>query len=234
MAEEIVAFSGGISVREPDGRFQPVKTPSGFTDSAFRNAVAAADLAYRTNGQLPSVDDCYRVWPRIPKKTYAALFLSEEFKQALRYRGVEWDSNAGLSLEQGMALLKLTDPSDRRTTGVKLKELGIPMPKYEAWMRQPLFAESYAKRTEALFAGAVPMALNKIVANAEMGDMRAIELILNITGRWNPSAQSVEDARAVVMKVIEAVIKHVPDSSVRAAIMADVSLYAGTLQALEG
>jgi hypothetical protein len=233
MADDIVLMPGGISVRPPDGRFKQVKTPTGFTDIAFRNAVAATDTAYRTLGQLPTVNEVHEFWPRIPVKTYAALFLTDEFKEALRYRGVEWDAEAGLSLEQTMALLKLTDWTDRRTTSAKLKELGIPMARYQAWMQNPLFKTSYTRRTEASLGDAVPMALNKLMGNAELGDQRAIEKILEITGRWNPAATQVEDARQVVMAVVEAVIRRVGDAQTRQDILADVALVAGTLGAIQ-
>lgn len=237
MAVDVDTFDGGIVVRDPNGAFQPVTTPAGFTDLAFRNAVAAFDSAYRTLGRLPSVDDVFTVWPKVPKVTYSTLFLTDEFKQALRYRGVEWDPDSGLTLEQNMVLLKLTDPTDRRSTSAKLKELGVPMPRYQAWLKQPLFLGSYRKRSEEGLSEAIPMVLNRLIGNAEASDQRAIEKVLEITGRWNPAAQEVENARTIVIKVMEAVVKHVTDPDIRRAIMADVTVAAGTLgamQALEG
>jgi hypothetical protein len=68
--------------------------------------------------------------------------------------------------------------------------------------------------------------------SAAAGEDRAIEKVLEISGRWNPNAQSVEDARVVVMTLVEAIIKYVPDPEVRAKIMSEVSLTAGTMKAL--
>lgn len=232
--EEIEAVHKAIVVRDADGRFQRVPTPSGFTDLAFRNAVAAADGAYRTSGMRPSVDECYLFWPKISKKVYAQFFLTDEFKQALQYRGVEWGENPGLSQEQGFALLKLLDPSDRRSTSTKLKELGIPFAKYEAWTKQPLFMATYKKRSEAMFEASAPVAITALLGEVEDRNMRAIELYLAMSGRWNPAERQVEDARAVVMKFIESLTRHETNPEIRKAIMADVALYAGTLQALEG
>lgn len=232
MATDFETFEGGVIVRQADGRFQSAKTPEGFTDLAFRNAIAAYDTAYRTQGRLPSVDEVYKVFPKLPKVTYSTLLLTPEFKQALHYRGIELDSEAGLSLEQSMALLKLTDPTDRRSTSTKLKEMGIPMPKFQAWMKQPMFLASYRERSEKGLAEAIPMVLQRLVGNAEASDQRAIEKVLEITGRWNPAQQQVEDAKTVVLAVVEAVIKHVSDPDVRKEIMADISLVAGTLGAL--
>lgn len=233
MESDFEALSGKITVRNVDGRFRPIATPAGFTDTGFRNAVAAFDTAYRTLGRLPSVEEVHTVFPKLPIITYATLFSTPEFKQALEYRGVQWTNDIGLSMEQSMALLKLCDPTDFRTTSVKLKELGVPMARYQAWMLNPLFLHSYKERSERGLKEAVPMVLQKLIGRAEASDQRAIEKVLEITGRWNPQAQQVEDARTVVLKVIEAVIKHVTDPEVRKAIMADVALTAGTLGALQ-
>lgn len=219
---DIALVEGGIRVRPKGGVFRAVKTPLGYTDEVFRSAVSAFDSAFRHSGKLPSVDEVHEFWPRIPKSTYASLFLTEEFREALKYRGIDWQTDNGLSIEQSTLLLKLTDFTDRRTLGVKLKELGIPMARYQAWMQQPLFKATYLKRTEESFKDAVPLALNRLIMNADGGDQRAIDKILEITGRWNPNQQQVEDVKRVVVGLVEAVIRHVTDAETRKAIMDDV------------
>src|SRR5688572_15833275 len=98
MSDDFPMIDGGIKVRSKDGRLSPVKTPLGFTDYVFRSAVAAFDTAYRTLGKLPSVTEVHEFWKRIPLKTYSALFVTPEFKQALEYRGIEWEVDNGLSI----------------------------------------------------------------------------------------------------------------------------------------
>lgn len=222
VTDDIEKVDGGIRVRKDSGSFRRVETPAGFTDYVFKNAVVAFDTAYRYYGSLPDVEQVQKFFPRIPLTTYSKLFITDEFKQALAYRGIEWEVDSGLSMEMSMALLKLLDPHDRRPQTVKLKELGIPYPKFQNWMRNPLFKESYNKRTEENMKDAVPMALNNLIGNAGAGDQRAIEKVLEITGRWNPAQQQLEDAKTVVVKVVEAVIKHVQDPEIRKLIMQDV------------
>lgn len=219
---DIEVIPGGIRVRPKDGRFKVVPTPSGYTQETFRAAVSAFDSAFRTNGTIPTVDEVHEFWPRIPRSTYATLLGTKEFREALEYRGISLDENAGLSMEQAALLMKLVDFTDKRSLGVKLKELGIPMSRYQAWMQQPLFRASYFKRTEELFKDAVPLALNRLVANVDAGDQRAIEKVLEITGRWNPNQQQVEDVKKVVVGLVEAVVRHVTDAETRKAIMEDV------------
>lgn len=233
MTNSFEVFPGGVSVRDKAGTFKPVKTPDGVSDLAFRNAIATAYTFWNANGKLPSVKDLHKLHPAIPTGTYSAIVLTDEFQDALRYRGVEWNPEAGLSLEQQSVLLKLQDYTDRRTISAKLRELGVPMARYQAWLKHPLFREMTNKGAENVLSEAVAPTLQALAANATAGDNVAGKLLLEISGRWNPNQQSLEDARVVVMAMVEAVVKHVHDPQVRAAIMADVRLKADTLQALE-
>jgi hypothetical protein len=232
VANNFVEKTGGIMVRDAKKGFQPVDTPVGYTDSQFRNAVAAAYTFYRQTGKLPSVTDLHNTHDRIDVRTYSGIILTDEFKKALSYRGIEWDESAGLSLEQQSVLLKLADFTDRRSIGVKLKELGVPMARYQAWLRHPAFRKATNDAAESVLQEAIAPALTALAGKAAAGEDRAIDKVLEISGRWNPNAQSVEDARVVVMTLLEAIIKHVPDADVRKAIMSEVSLAAGTLEAL--
>jgi hypothetical protein len=232
VANNFVEKPGGILVRNLAQGFNPVSTPTGYTDIEFRNTVAAAYTFWRQAGKLPTVTDLVNVHSNINAKTYSGILLSDEFKQALAYRGIDWNESAGLSLEQQSVLLKLQDFTDRRSIGAKLKEMGVPMARYQAWLKHPLFRKAVNDAAENVLQEAVAPALTALAGKAAAGEDRAIDKVLEITGRWNPNAQSVEDARVVVMTLLEAIIKHVPDPEARKAIMSEVSLAAGTLEAL--
>lgn len=233
MADNFLVGDGHISVRDRLKGFKPVNTPVGYSDTEFRNAVAAAYTFYRQAGKLPTATDLHNLHSAITAKTYGTLMLSDEFKVALSYRGIEWNEEAGLNLEQQSVLLKLQDFSDRRSLGVKLKELGVPMPRYQAWLKHPLFRKAMNTIAESVLSEAVAPALIALSGKAAAGEDRAIEKVLEISGRWNPQAQSLEDARVVVMTLLEAIIKHVKDEDIRKAIMSEVSLAAVTLEALK-
>lgn len=229
MTDDIEAFDTGLSIRHPDGRFQQVKTPAGFTTLMFKMAVSAFDTAFRQLGHNPTVDEVYRVWPKVSKKSYSALFLTPEFRTALEYRGVLWEVDSGLSIEQQHTLLKLSDPFDKRSLPVKLRELGVPMPRFQNWLKQPLFWATYNKASIDNYHDALPAIRNRVIGLAEGGERWATELIYAKTGEWNPQQQQLEDARALILKIVEAVNKHVPDPKVRGQIMADVALHGVTL-----
>lgn len=229
MTDEIEAYNGGIEVKSPAGKFKQIATPAGFTDAAFRNAVTAFDTMYRVNGAVPTVDDVNK-FANLDKKKLSALLLTDEFKQALEYRGIQYDPERnGLTMEQQTALLKLSDPFDKRALSTKLKELGIPMPRFQAWLKQPLFFQIYNKYSQDAYREALPALRNRLISNAESGDYKSLELVFAITNEWNPAQQSLEDARIVIMKIVEAITTHVKDPDVRKAILTDISLYATTI-----
>lgn len=204
-----------------DGRVQRSPVPDGFNRETFRTVLAAVDTLYRREGHFPTVDEVYTSWPKIPKKTYSAAYATSEFERALELRGIATSPNPGLSEEQGLAILHLSNP-DGKSIQHKLRGLGISQAKFHAWMRQPLFAETYRKRAEQNLGDAIPVAINSLVANADRGDQRAIEKLLEISGRYNPAQIEQANARQVVLIMVEAVLKHVSIKEERTAILTEV------------
>lgn len=211
-----------ILVVNQDGRVRRSPVPEGFDPSVFRDILAAINIYYLRNGVVPTVDEVHKSWDRIPKKTYSKAYATDELAVALDIRGIDMQPTSGISPEQARAIQLLSDPTDRRTLNVKLRQLGISMPKYQNWMRQPLFAELLSKRSEQNLGDAVHVAMNRLIGNADAGDQRAIEKVLEISGRYNPQQQELVNARQVVLVLVEAVLKHVPDKEAKDAILAEV------------
>jgi len=212
---------GEIVVIHEDGRVRRSPVPDGVDRETFRNALAAVDVLYRRAGIFPTVEEVYQSWPKITKSTYSKYFATSEFKQALELGGISMSPNSGLTEEQSIAILHLSNP-DGKSLQSKLKQLGISMPKYQAWMRSDLFASTLRQRSEQNLGDSISTALNQLVANADRGDQRAIEKLLEITGRYNPSQIEAENARQVVLVMVEAVLKHVTDKDEKAAILNEV------------
>lgn len=213
---------GRVVVRDKSSGIHPIPVPTGISELAFRNAVAVVVTFYLNNGVLPTVEQMHDSWRKIPVSTYAKIVVEPEFAQALAYRGIEWAGSSGLTLEQRNVLVALSDPTDRAGLGAKLRRLKVPYSTYQAWMRQPHFAEARRQQAEHNMGDAVPMLLDGVVSKAEAGDLSAIKLGLEISGRYNPQQQQVQDAKAIVQALAESVVRHVKDPEVRSAILADM------------
>lgn len=208
MASEIEADILTNSVKiVTDGRVKYSPVPRGFDVTVFRHIIAAIDMLYRRNGVIPTEDEVQATWT-FPGKSVQRAFLTSELREALALRGIAWDERAGLTQEQLNAILLLQNPSDMRSTEAKLTGIGVSMSKYRAWMRNKVFKAEMDRSAEANLGDSVQMALNKLIANAEAGDNRAIEKILEISGRWNPQQQEVQNARQVLTIFIEALQKY--------------------------
>lgn len=198
-----VEVDGRELVIKKDGRVRRSPVPDDFSPTAFRHVVAAVDMLYRRNGRLPTIDEVTKEWEGFTRKTVQKAFAAPELREALSIRGIEMSFKAGLTPEQLYAITILQDFTDRRSTKTKLEEVGIPIAKYRAWMRNPAFAGAMTAQAEDNLGDSVQMALNRLIANAESGDMRAIEKLLEMTGRWNPQQQEVQNAKTIVLTFME-------------------------------
>lgn len=190
-----------------DGRVVYSPIPTRMDPLEFRHIVAAIDMLYRRNGVLPNESEVMATWP-FKKKTVQAAFLSDELKAALSLRGIEWEPRNGLTQQQLNVMLMMQNPGDSRSTRAKLESVGLSETTWRAWMRNPLFKAQMEQQAEHNLGDSVQMALNKLIANAEAGDNRAIEKILEISGRWNPQQQEVQNARQVLTIFMEALEKY--------------------------
>lgn len=188
-----------------DGRVKRSPVPDAFSPAMFRHIVAGVDLLYRQKGRMPTVSEVMSSWEDFDLKTIRQAFATPEFAKALEIRGIPFDTKTSLTAEQLYAIQILQDPTSKKTTSARLADVGIPIGKYRAWMRNPIFARAMHEQAEQNLGDAPQMALNRLIANAEAGDQRAIEKILEISGRWNPQQQEVQNARTVVLTVMEVI-----------------------------
>lgn len=215
------------------GPVVPLPVPRGFSAVSFRNGLAAAYTAFMAHGKIPTPAEMHEVWGRIPEKTYAELVLTDEFKQALRHRGVDWDDNSGLSYEQSLTIDKLSDPSDRRGEGAKIKDLGVSPVVLAAWKKNPLFMKVLRDRSESNLQEHLPAVMNALVGSAQGGNMQAIDRVLAMTGRYDPSNREVIVLREMIQQLLRIITLRVPDAEIRQAIADDINLAAGGVIQLE-
>jgi hypothetical protein len=209
-----------VGVLNPDGRVQRQRVPEGVSPATFRNVLSAVDVYWNSEGRMPTPHEARKVWPNLSLKTYQAVFSTPEFREGLERRGITMDAAQGLTELQMAALTLLSNPTDVRTTSAKLKDLGVPPTQYRAWMRNPLFATKLRERSEHNLGDAIPTAINRLIGNVESGDPRSIEFLLKMSGRYDPAAVEVENARVVVLTLVEAILSEVKDPDVRERILA--------------
>lgn len=202
-----------------------VDVPKGMTPNTYRRVVAAASAAYTVKRGIPSVEEVVKYYdgatvntPRIVTKALA----SPEFKSLMRARGYNFDAGAALSPEQFFAVSIITNPSDRRPLNAKLRAAGITYAQYRAWLKQPLFREYIAKVSEDMLGEHVADVHTRVVERATNGDVQAIKLYYELTGRHDPARQQMADVQAIIKLLLEIIMRYVTDVDVLARIHADV------------
>jgi hypothetical protein len=208
---------------------EPLDLPEGVDRDLFHQLMTAYSTAYRSLGKRPTASQVRKVWPKLPTTLVAEIIKTPEFQRAIVMLGA--DTAKGLSHEQQVVIAKLADPFDRRGVASKLKDLGTPMQRYLAWKKNPSFLAELNHQTSGAYQESLPEIRGRLLSMAADGDMKAMEIVLKKTGEYDPDAQAVDDARTLVLKVMESVMRNVRSVAEREAILADVRGYAISLSA---
>lgn len=195
----------------------------------FEKVLVAAQLAH-TRGFTIDTDSLLNQDPTLDPVQVTSLLGTPKMLSALEDRGIPaGDVNTGLTGEQLYAIQVMVDPSGALTPWAKLKRLGITFAKWEGWLKQPAFARYYSELSEKIMSGSVPNALTRLNQLADSGDLKAIQLLLQLTGRIKPEQASVTDFARLVDVVLEAVQSNVSNDAEYAKVVS--AIFKGTSQA---
>lgn len=165
----------------------------------FDSAVYAAEMCQRQGWAVTS-DTLRMVNGELPTKLLADLIESEKFQHALEERGIPLVHSKGLSPEQNAALAVFFDMSTPATLPQKLKMAGVSQSKWNGWLRQAPFLTRYNQLAEDILKGTPALALQRLHQHVDHGNIKAIELTLEMTGRHDRRKEQV-DVNALLMGI---------------------------------
>lgn len=150
-------------------------------------------------------------------------------------RGYPFADRTTLSPEQIFCVAILTNPTNRKPLATKLKTAGVTYATYRAWLKQPLFQQYITKISEDMLGEHVADVHTKVVEKATGGDIQAIKLYYELTGRHDPQRQQMVDLNGVIGLLLEVITRYVPDSVALGRITSDIEtiLSGGVPKALE-
>lgn len=144
------------------------------------------------------------------------------FKEALKRRGItppdEYKANGVLSEHQIIVANALFDTYDNRSRIKKLRELQCSPRQYEMWLRDPNFQAYVRQRGEHVLGDNSHDAHLALLDRVRSGDVNAIKYYNEITGRYIPNTKDSVDVNAILHRVLEIIMRHVPDAVAQAAI----------------
>lgn len=152
-----------------------------------------------------------------------------DFRAALNARGVSFanDADAGkaLTYAQLQVANMLMNIMDKRSLREKLQSAqlpGVTPAQVGAWMRQPAFQEHLRRRAQDLYEGADVSANLALVRAIDAGDLKAVQLFMEMTGRYTPRSTVDVNIHAVLARIVEIVSIHVRDPAILEAIARDM------------
>jgi hypothetical protein len=188
----------------------------------FERALVGAYLAH-TRQQRVSADTICAQDPGLDMTRVALLLDTPKFRESLEQRGIPAEAVDGqLSAEQLFAIQVMVDPATTLSPWAKLRRLGITFTQWNGWLAQPAFARAYSDVVEKITAESVPNALTRLNQLADAGDMKAIEMLLKLTGRLGSDQGSVTDFKRLMAVVLEAVQRNVSSDVEYAAVVKDL------------
>lgn len=208
-------------------------TPEGISPATYRAVVTGASAAYGIKRDIPTIEEIGKYCTARPA-TISRVLSTPEFKALMRQRGFPFDT-AKLTPEQYFAVSVLTDPTNRKPLGAKLKQAGVTHPQYRAWLKQPHFRDYINKITEDMLGEHIGDVHTAVMNKAVSGDLQAAKMVYELTGRHDPNKQQMIDLQGVIGLLLEIITRYVTDTRTLASINNDIGviLSGGTPKALE-
>lgn len=190
-----------------------------------RRVIAYAEHRWFLRGSLPTPEEVAVEFNLSRKKTNE-LLESEVVVQNFKERGIPLIAGRTLTPEQVTAINVILNFTDPRSEKKKLQDMGISQAQWNGWRQSPAFKEYFLQRTEDILGSSIPDANMALVERARNGDLGAIKLVYEMTGRYR-GAESGLDPKALLNKVLEIISIHVQDPQTLMAISQDFAKLAG-------
>lgn len=196
-----------------EGVMSQLKKPP--TETEYRY-VSWLDSHYWEHGKFPApqiaADALKLSIERIRK-----LNKSPTVKQMCKNRGIEIKvvDIDSLKPDQIAAANTYLNLADDRPITQKLHELGISPTRFWGWMKGEVFRAYLTERAEELFRDGLPFAHRELLAKVMRGDLKAIRLFYEISGRYT-GLQSLEaqNVQILMQRLIEAIQIEVTDQEI--------------------
>jgi hypothetical protein len=136
----------------------------------------------------------------------------DAFKRALFERGIpvprkrmkKSSVEPALTEEQMAAIMSVINHADKRSIKAKLETMGLTLTQWQGWLRQPKFKEVLHKVSAENFEDAIHHAHTGLITAMDRGEVHAIKLYMELSGRQKDSDPTLKNFRLVVSRIVEA------------------------------
>lgn len=163
------------------------------------------------------------------------LYSSESVLLSLKERGIvlkgsEGKPSDGLFTAEQIAYVRaILDPTETRPRKKILADLGLKQQTVQAWSRDPAFQSYLRDAAEKALPDAIPEAHVALTKNVMRGDVKSIQLLYEMTGRWSSKTVGELNVEFLMIKIIEVLSLHLSDSPEKLELIArDLDALSGT------
>jgi hypothetical protein len=174
-----------------------------------RRLVSYCESQWFSKGAMPTPELLCTEFD-LSKKQLNALLSKEEVKQSFEGRGMPIVQGRELTPDQLTAINTILNFADTRSEKKKLADMDITPKVWDGWRRNPAFKEYMLQRTEGILGDSIPDVHMALVDRARNGDLGAIKMVYEMTGRYKQD-QGELNPRVMVEKVFEIISLHVQD-----------------------
>lgn len=139
------------------------------------------------------------------------IWSTTKFQKSLDDRGIKTTKNPNLTLRQEMFLQAYMNPMNMKPPQIIARQLKINQAELDGWMRDKHFADAMSAKSEENLKKYLPLADQSLGQLVQQGDMKAIQFLNQMTGRFDPNAKSQIDVGGLLLAVQDIVLKHVRD-----------------------
>lgn len=177
-----------------------------------------------TNGAAPTKAQIEQRFTGLPEDWYETFSNNPLVQKSFINRGIVYPpAEDTFTPEQMHAAATMLDIYDRRSDEKKLRDLGITTRQWAQWLTDDRFASYLNDRGERMIANSVFEMHKGTLKGIRGGNIQAVKLGLEITGRYRPDQEAQVDVRRILHTFIEIMQKYVKDPIILHKIAMDLS-----------
>lgn len=190
-----------------------------------RRIVAKCEFSWFLGSSLPTPETLREEF-NLTQKGLNEILQSEGFKKSCEARGIPVIEGRTLTPDQLTAINTILNFADPRSEKKKLQDMQISQATWNGWRQSKAFKEYFLQRTEGILGDSIPDIHMALVDRARNGDLGAIKMVYEMTGRYKQD-QGELNPRALVEKVFEIITQVVTDPAQLTAISDRFALLIG-------
>lgn len=185
-----------------------------YLSDQFMDMVFYIERYHSTMGEAPTDENLNRRFG-VEQPTIEEFKIHPLVQKSLKHRGIVYPRYEDrLNDRQMAAVAAMLNYTDKRSDEKKLRDIGITTREWHGWLLDDAFAGYVRDRSEKLLANSQHEAHLGLIKGIRTGNIAHVKLYNEMTGRYNPEAESNFNVRLLLGKFIEILQKHIQDPAV--------------------